>query len=80
MNATLDIGYLIAFYLGIDKLFINPTGRLITQRPVFYIALTAMILGTQLFLAGFIGEIFLRNSNNKERYKIKERLNLKVQV
>ena len=44
---------LFAFYLGIDKLFINTTGRLITERPQFYLALTAMLIGTQLFLAGF---------------------------
>ncbi|HFS67773.1 MAG TPA: glycosyltransferase [Flavobacteriia bacterium] len=66
------IGFLFALYLGIDKLILNPTGRLITQRPEFYISLTAMLLGTQLFLAGFIGEIILRNTKNQERYKIKE--------
>ena len=45
------VGFGFSIYLGVDKLFLNPTGRLITQRPQFYIALTAMILGTQLFLA-----------------------------
>ena len=57
----LTIGFLFAFYLGVDKLFINPTGTLITQRPQFYIALTAMIIGSQLFLAGFLGELLLRS-------------------
>lgn len=66
------IGFLFAFYLGIDKLFINTTGRLITERPQFYLALTAMLIGTQLFLAGFLGEIILRTKNNEERYKISE--------
>lgn len=66
------IGFLFAFYLGIDKLFINTSGRLITQRPQFYISLTTMIIGTQLFLAGFLGEIILRTKNNEERYKIAE--------
>ena len=68
------IGFLFAFYLGIDKLFINTSGRLITERPQFYLSLTAMLIGTQLFLAGFLGEIILRTKNNKERYKISEEL------
>jgi glycosyltransferase involved in cell wall biosynthesis len=66
------IGFLFAFYLGIDKLFINTSGRLITERPQFYLSLTAMLIGTQLFLAGFLGEIILRTKNNEERYKISE--------
>jgi len=68
------IGFLFAFYLGIDKLFINTTGRLITERPQFYLSLTAMLIGTQLFLAGFLGEIILRTKNNEERYKISKEL------
>ncbi len=64
------IGFLFAFYLGIDKILINPTGRLITQRPQFYIALISMVIGSQLFIAGFLGELVLRNSKNQERYKI----------
>ena len=48
------IGLGFALYLGIDKLFLNKFGRLITERPQFYIALTAMVMGSQLFLAGFI--------------------------
>jgi glycosyltransferase involved in cell wall biosynthesis len=68
----LFIGVCFAFYLGIDKLFIHPQGRLITDRPEFFIALTAMILGTQLFLAGFIGELLLRTKKNSAAYFIKE--------
>ncbi len=68
------IGFCLALYLGIDKLFIHKTSRLITDRPQFYIALTSMILGTQLFLAGFLGEIILRTKNNEERYKISENI------
>lgn len=71
------IGFLFAFYLGIDKLFINTSGRLITERPQFYLSLTAMLIGTQLFLAGFLGEIILRTKNNEERYKISEELGIK---
>jgi len=70
------IGLCFAVYLGIDKLFLNPTGRLITQRPQFYISLTAMILGTQLFLAGFIGELLIRSKTNDDRYKVSAQVNL----
>ncbi len=70
------VGLGFALYLGIDKLFLNPTGRLITQRPQFYIALTAMIIGTQLFLAGFIGEIMVRSRKNDTRYNISDKINL----
>ncbi|HIC32302.1 MAG TPA: glycosyltransferase, partial [Flavobacteriaceae bacterium] len=59
-------------------LFFNPSGRLITQRPQFYIALTTMILGSQFFIAGFLGEIILRQNANKTRYLIKESLNLEA--
>lgn len=69
------IGFLFSLYLGIDKLFINKTGRLITDRPQFYIALTAMIMGTQFFMAGFLGEIVLRSKKENSRYTISETLN-----
>ncbi|MDX1463924.1 MAG: glycosyltransferase family 2 protein [Marinirhabdus sp.] len=70
------VGFFFALYLGVDKLFIEPTGRLITQRPEFYIALCAMILGNQLFLAGFIGELILRNKKYSANYLIRERRNI----
>ena len=70
----LTIGFLFAFYLGVDKLFINPTGRLITERPQFYIAITAMIIGSQLFLAGFLGELLLRTKKENSNYSIKNTL------
>tara|TARA_R110002012_G_scaffold119105_3_gene268089 strand:- start:3835 stop:4782 length:948 start_codon:yes stop_codon:yes gene_type:complete len=70
------VGLGFALYLGVDKLFLNPTGRLITQRPQFYIALTAMIIGTQLFLAGFLGEIMVRSRKNDTRYNISDKINL----
>ncbi len=70
------IGFCFAFYLGIDKLFINPSGRLITNRPQFYISLVAMILGTQLFLAGFLGELILRGKSTDDRYRISKKTNL----
>lgn len=70
------IGFGFALYLGIDKLFLNPAGRLITQRPQFYLSLSTMIIGTQFFVAGFLGEIILRTKQDKKRYAIKEELNL----
>ncbi|RYH72878.1 glycosyltransferase [Flavobacteriaceae bacterium 144Ye] len=70
------IGFGFALYLGIDKLFLNPTGRLITQRPQFYISLATMIIGTQFFVAGFLGEIILRSKQDKKRYLVKDELNL----
>lgn len=70
------IGFGFALYLGIDKLFLNPFGRLITERPQFFIALSAMIIGTQLFLAGFLGEIMVRARKNETRYTISEEINL----
>ena len=70
------IGFGFALYLGIDKLFLNPTGRLLAERPEFFIALTAMVIGTQLFLAGFLGEMILRVRKNQDRYTIYETLNV----
>lgn len=69
------IGFGFALYLGIDKLFINPFGRLITDRPQFFIALIAMVIGTQLFLAGFLGEILIRSKRDENRYIISEEIN-----
>lgn len=69
-------GFLFSFYLGIDKLFLNPEGILITQKPIFYIALANMIIGTQFFLAGFLGEIILRTKSDVKRYSISKKINL----
>lgn len=69
------IGFAFTIYLGIDKLFLNPFGRLITERPQFYLALSTMIIGTQFFIAGFLGELILRTQSQKERYLVKEELN-----
>jgi len=70
------IGFGFALYLGIDKIFLNPAGRLITERPQFYLALSTMIIGTQFFVAGFLGEIILRTKQGKKLYLIKDELNL----
>jgi glycosyltransferase involved in cell wall biosynthesis len=70
------IGFGFSFYLGVDKLFLNPTGRLITDRPQFYIALATMIIGSQFFIAGFLGELILRSKRQQQRYFIKEYLDV----
>ena len=74
-SVMLVIGFLFSLYLGFDKLFIERSGRLITQRPEFYIALTTMIIGSQFFLTGFLAEIVLRNKKIKKQYIITEKIN-----
>ncbi len=65
----ISTSFIIIFKL--TKLFVfNETTILVAQNPLFYIALTSMIIGSQLFLAGFLGEIILRTKSNEERYKI----------
>ena len=69
------IGFLAVVILGADKLYCLANGipqRLITSSPWFYIALTTMLIGTQLFLAGFIGDLVSRSSQNRNDYQIKE--------
>ncbi|MDR6762783.1 glycosyltransferase involved in cell wall biosynthesis [Flavobacterium sp. 2755] len=72
------IGFLSAGYIGVSKLYHMYSGvkySLVTNNPWFYIALTTMILGTQLFLAGFLGEIILRTKSNEARYKVAREVN-----
>lgn len=64
------IGFCLALWLGIDKLFITTDGVLLTSRPMFYIALTTMVLGTMLFLAGFLAELIIRNNPQRNNYLI----------
>lgn len=69
-------GFAIAVYLGIHKIILlshGTRGPLVTDSPFFYIALTAMILGTMLFLTGFIGELINRNSTTRNEYLVRER-------
>ena len=66
-------GFLAAFWLGAQKLYHVHKGiraSLVTDSPYFYLALTAMILGTQLFLSGFLGELISRNSSERNTYQI----------
>jgi len=68
------IGFGCAIYLGIDKLFLDTTSRLITSRPVFYISLVAMIMGVQFFLAGFLAEMVGRNSSTRNVYLVEKQI------
>jgi glycosyltransferase involved in cell wall biosynthesis len=70
----LATGFIIS--LKLIKLYSGLPTILVTENPLFYIALTAMIIGSQLFLAGFLGEIILRTKNNEERYRISKEVNL----
>ncbi|MGB1103181.1 MAG: glycosyltransferase family 2 protein [Crocinitomicaceae bacterium] len=68
------LGFCFALYLGIDKLFFDVSGRLIAERPEFYVALTSIIIGTQLFLSGFIAELIGRNSTTRNNYLIEKEI------
>lgn len=71
------IGFFAAALLGADKLWAMAHGvqqRLVTDSPYFYIALTTMMIGTQLFLAGFIGDLISRNSNQRNDYQIEKEI------
>ena len=63
--------------VGASKLYSMWNGlpyRLVTDSPYFYLSLTAMIIGTLLFLAGFIGELIARNSQERNRYNIEKEI------
>ncbi|MGV4529057.1 glycosyltransferase family 2 protein [Ornithobacterium rhinotracheale] len=72
------IGFLTALFIGSQKLYFLAKGipaRLVTNDPFFYISLVAMILGSQLFLAGFLGELIVKTQENKTEYAVAEELN-----
>ena len=66
-------GLIISIYIGYDKLFVNKTGRLITERPLFYISLVTMLMGLIFFIAGFLGELILRSKTDHDNYSIVEK-------
>ncbi len=69
------IGFIAIVIVGVTKLYAMSHGMsyiLVTDSPYFYLALTMMILGTQLFLAGFIGELVTRNAPDRNNYKIEK--------
>jgi glycosyltransferase involved in cell wall biosynthesis len=65
-------GFIVFLYLTVTKFFFDQTGM--TQRPLFFIALVAMIIGAQLFLAGFLGELISRNGPERNHYFIEEKI------
>lgn len=70
-------GFLAVAGVGIHKLYAMHSGQpyiLVTDSPYFYLALTTMILGTQLFLAGFLGEMIARNSSERNKYQIEKEI------
>jgi len=72
------LGFLASAFIGAMKLYKLSQGMktiLVTDNPWFYIALTSMLLGTQLFLAGFIGELLIKVKSSEKHYTIKEKLN-----
>lgn len=71
------IGFIAVIIVGAAKVYAMSNGmdyRLITDSPYFYIALTTMILGTQLFVAGFLGELISRNAPERNNYQIEEEI------
>jgi hypothetical protein len=75
-------GFVVAVWLGARKLYLlshHITAPLVTQSPYFYMALVAMILGTQLFLAGFLGELISRSSMDRNIYQVDKLVNLNEQ-
>jgi glycosyltransferase involved in cell wall biosynthesis len=76
-TAMFLVGFGMAAFLGIDKLIAvarHIPARLVTQSPFFYIGLTAMIIGTQLFMAGFLGELVSRTSADRNEYHIEKEI------
>ncbi|MEO8961909.1 MAG: glycosyltransferase family 2 protein [Ginsengibacter sp.] len=65
-------GFIVFLYLSVTKYFFDQTGM--TQRPLFFIALTTMIIGSQLFLAGFLGELISRNGPERNHYFIEDKI------
>jgi hypothetical protein len=73
------IGFFASLFIGISKLvklYNNEPTILVTNNPWFYIALAAMIIGSQLFLAGFLGELILRSKRSEKRYNISKKINM----
>ena len=71
------VGMISVIIVGASKLYAMSNGlpyRLVTDSPYFYLSLTAMIIGTQLFLAGFLGELISRNAPERNNYQIEKKI------
>lgn len=78
-SAMFLMGFIAAGYLGIEKLInlhLNIRSILIADSPYFYLSLTAMIIGVQLFVAGFLGELVSRSSSDRNVYQVEEEINI----
>ena len=74
-SLTFLIGFVIALYLAYAKFFM--AAYRMTERPLFYFGLLAMLIGTQLFLTGFLAEMISRNAPERNNYQIKSKINFK---
>jgi hypothetical protein len=73
------VGFVAAAWLGAQKIIFTVRGiamHRVTESPYFYLALAAMVIGTQLFLAGFLGELISRSSSDRNQYLIEKKINL----
>jgi glycosyltransferase involved in cell wall biosynthesis len=73
------LGFISALLIGVNKLYfinIGQTAPLVTETPYFYIALTCMIIGTQLFLSGFLADMISRNAPGRNKYGVTQRIGL----
>lgn len=76
-SLTFFIGFVITLWLIIEKVIAQSQGlkyRAVTDQPLFYLALIALLIGTQLFLTGFIGELISRNSHERNNYRINKKI------
>ena len=71
------VGFGIFGYLFIEKVFFNTGARLIAERTEFFLAITSMVIGSQFFLAGYLGEMISINSANRDNYNIAQKINCK---
>ena len=76
-SLTFFIGFVISAYLAYTKFFADHYTRML-DRPLFYFGLLAMIIGTQLFLTGFIADLVSRNNQTQRKYQIKSKININI--
>ena len=70
------IGFGFSLYIGLDKLFFNETAEKIADRTEFYVALIAMVIGVQFFLAGFLAEMIGRSSSSRNTYLVEKTIDV----
>ena len=70
------IGFVIASYLAYTKFFMAESYTMMTDRPLFYFGLLAMMVGSQLFLTGFLADMISRGINSNKEYQVKSKINI----